>query len=236
MAQHLVTHRTSQAPQTAELEILERPSQHTGLPRVQMGLPLRGIHKAVLDPMYNPATCVGRLVDSWTAVNKVPGHKHVGHLVSDLMDRYFDVHPDLEDTLYQSIGSDNADVAKLETQADELRLALAQLLSTTDTPVCVDLMDTGDCTSCVRAHLLKSWLAKANDPALKICDWFWTGAPAGICEPFGCLDGLFPKVDAKEESLAPDELQSDIDTFANYRGIEDDSHVADALKRYREAG
>ena len=206
MAQHLVTHRTSQAPQTAELEILERPSQHTGLPRVQMGLPLRGIHKAVLDPMYNPATCVGGLGDSRTAISKVPGHKHVGRLIRDLMDRYFDVHPDLEDTLYQSIGSDNADVAKLETQVDELRLALATLLSTTNTPAYVDRVDIGDCASCVRAHLLKAWLAQACDHALKVCDWYWTGALAGIRESFGCLDRLFPNVDDKEESVAPDDL------------------------------
>ena len=83
---------------------------------------------------------------------------------------------------------------------------------------------------------MKAWLAKANDPALKVCDCFWTGAPAGISESFGCLDGLFPKVDSKEDTLAPDELQTDTNTFANYDGVEDESDVANALQRYREAG
>ena len=175
---------------------------------------------------------MGGLVDSWTSIGKVPGHKYVGRMISDLMDRYFDVSPHIEDALYLSIGSDTADVAKLETQVDELRVALAKLLSTTDAPVCVDRVDIGDCTSCVRAHLLKAWLAKANGPALKVCDWFWTGAPAGISESFGCLDGLFPNVDSKEDTLALEELHTDTDTFAHYDGVEDDSDVADALKPY----
>ena len=88
----------------------------------------------------------------------------------------------------------------------------------------------------MRGHILRSWLVKARDPAHTVCGWFWTGAPAGIREHFGCLDGRFPRVDTNGGTLAPDDLVTDFDTYIHYEGVEGDAGVAKALAGFHSKG
>ena len=210
--------------------------RHTGMPNVLQPTPLRPQPTAVLDPLYNPSTCVGGLVDVWTSVQRVPGHFVVGASISAIMDTFFDANPRVEEEILHSIGRDDVDPLHMESLVDNLRDEIARSLASPGETVDQNRVNTAFYDTNVRAHLLYAWLAKANDPGLPICRWLWAGAPAGLTADFSCLDGLFPRVDAEEAELDPNELVTDFDTFVNYQGIEADDDVFNVLKGYRKRG
>ena len=71
----------------------------------------------------------------------------------------------------------------------------------------------------IRYHLLKSWLALLNDPALPIADWLIHGAPAGIEHEIPDI-GVFPSKD-DHRALTPEELDEVATHFDNYSSLED---------------
>ena len=209
---------------------------HTGTPNVSQHTPLRPPTEVAPDPLYNPATCVGGLVDSWKSVQRVPGHFAVGQAMGNIMQEYFDASPSVEQELFSAIGRDDVDPLRMDALLATLRDSIAGALSTDgkpidQKPVSTDLYDTN-----IRAFLLFAWLSKANDPGLSICRWLWEGAPAGLEEDFACLDGLFPRVDTADTEFQPDELFTDFDEFVNYQGVEADDAVFDVLKGYSDNG
>ena len=69
---------------------------------------------------------------------------------------------------------------------------------------------------------------------MKVCDWFWVGAPANLDANFDVLDGLFPRVEKDKSTLDPQDLQSDLDVFVNYTGVDSDPDVFGVIQAYRE--
>ena len=210
--------------------------RHTGTPAVTQHTPLRPQPEVAQDPLYNPTTCVGGLVDAWKSVQRVPGHFAVGQAMGNIMQDFFDANPAVEQELFAAIGKDDVDPHRMDTIVADLRDSIAKSLSDDgklidQTPVSTELYDTN-----IRAFMLFAWLSKANDPGLSICRWLWEGAPAGLEQDFACLDGLFPRVDASDTEYQPDELFTDFDEFINYQGVESDDAVSEVLKGYCDKG
>ena len=84
VAQHLVTHRTLQTLQITEIEIIERPPSTPGFRECKWRSSCGESTRLCWIPC---TTRPHALLDWWTGTvaNKVPGHKHVGRLISDLM-------------------------------------------------------------------------------------------------------------------------------------------------------
>ena len=152
------------------------------------------------------------------------------------MDKFLDDNPVVESEIFQAIGRDDVDPKKMDALVDNLRDKIACALAVHGESIDTNRVNTEFYDTNVRAHLLYAWLAKANDPGLPICRWLWEGAPAGLTADFSCLDGLFPRVDAEEAELDPNDLFTDFDSFVNYQGVEADNDVFDVLKGYRKRG
>ena len=63
-----------------------------------------------------------------------------------------------------------------------LRRQLAKLSTVDEVMPDTEPVAFGSCTIPVRGRLLEAWAAGARDPALPLCDWLFTGAPAGIAK------------------------------------------------------
>ena len=178
----------------------------------------------------------GGLVDVWTSVQRAPGHFVVGATMSTIMDTFFDANPRVEEEILHAIGRDDVDPLKMESLVDNLRDEIARSIAGPGETIDQNRVNTAFYDTNVRAHLLFAWLAKANDPGLPICRWLWEGAPAGLTADFSCLDGLFPRVDAEEAELDPNDLVAYFLAFINYQGVEADDDVFNVLKGYRKRG
>lgn len=97
-------------------------------------------------------------------------------------------------------------------------------------------LKNADHNTAIRAHLLHAWLRQASNPAFKVAEWFFNGAPAGLAADFSDLDGLFPKVPPEDPELDVDELTTDFELFTNYYGVEEDEAVFEIIKSYRRKG
>ena len=82
---------------------------YTSLPRVSHSMALRLQPQVPLDPLFNPATCVGGLVDAWRSVQRVPGHVDNGIAMGAIIDKWLDQHRDVETHLFSAIGRDDFD-------------------------------------------------------------------------------------------------------------------------------
>ena len=95
----------------------------------------------------------GGLVNTWTTINRVPGHAIVGPLILRLFNSYFNTHAALETILFEVIGKDDVNPIELEEAVDELRLLVSRaLIGGKD----IDLrpIQTDQCETCVRAHIM----------------------------------------------------------------------------------
>ena len=154
----------------------------------------------------------------------------MGMRLASIVDTFLDGDPVLERDIFQAIGDSKADAKALSQRLEPLRHLLAEDLSAFGTPN-VGSVKTDTCTTDIRGHLLTAWACAAKDPAARLCQWLFTGAPAGLERGFDDLDGLFPRV-APDEGDDIDTLASDYESFSNYTGVDDDPDAAAVLEKY----
>ena len=78
------------------------------------------------------------------------------------------------------------------------------------------------------------WAHAAEDPAYSATGWLYHGAPAGISEKLELPRVLEPV--AGETPNDPDDLESDLDCFSNYRGVEDCPEALAIIQTYVNRG
>jgi hypothetical protein len=98
-------------------------------PQVQMVVPLRQPEPKHIPPLMDENACVCGLVNCWEATRKISGHRDVGPAVAWVIDTFLDDNPELEEEVYKSIGSDDADSENISNQLDGLRQVIAKLLA-----------------------------------------------------------------------------------------------------------
>ena len=94
-----------------------------------MKTPLRHVQKCPSTPLQDENCCICGLVDTWKAIDRVPGHKVVGPKVASLVDDYLDANPSLERMFTEAIGSKIMDATAMEHALIPLRCQLAKLLA-----------------------------------------------------------------------------------------------------------
>ena len=122
----------------SESHVWDQSLHYTGLPRVSQPTALRPQPHVPLDPLFNPATCVGGLVDAWRSVQQVPGHFDIGTTMGVIIDKWLDRHHSEETDLFSVIGKNGVDPHRMESLFGSLREEIASAL---DTTVCG--IDTG---------------------------------------------------------------------------------------------
>ena len=93
---------------------------------------------------------------------------------------FLDENTELEDLVFDLIGKETADSEMISSQLDGLRQQIADALSTNGSEPSIDEVRNDNCTTTIRASLLRAWTHVANDPAECICEWLVSGTPAGL--------------------------------------------------------
>ena len=199
--------------------------------KVRLEDPVRPKDEERLPALYDEKACVCGLVNTWESMGKLPQHKALGPQLAAVIDKFLDGNKVLERDIFQSIGADKVDVPALSARLEPLRHLLAEELSARGTPS-ISEVEAATCSASIRGHLLAAWATMARDPAWKVCEWLFTGAPAGLERDYTVLDGLFPRVLRPDESDNVVDLETDYDSFTNYTGVEEDSDAADVIENY----
>ena len=205
------------------------PRSAADTPQVTFNTPLRPRDSKPLPALEDPNCCICGLVDTWKVLDRIPAHKTLGPRIAQLIDSYFDLNPTVEQMLVAGIGSSKVNSECLEEAIFPLRCQLAALLAVGGALPDTEPVASGCCTTPIRAGMLQAWAAAARDPALPICEWLYTGAPAEIAKDTAVLDTLFPRVPEKDEDDFLDEVALDPDEFINYTGVDESDTVADIL-------
>ena len=136
-----------------------------------------------------------------------------GKKVRRLLEKAFELSPELEQTCLSSIGTGPG---PSEAELDITRRGLAALWGVED----IGEVKCGDFSTEIRAGLLEGWRAAAGDPDWAVTTWLRsTGVPAGLRRhPEDC--GIFPRTDVP--AGAPEMLHTDMDEFKPYTSVETD--------------
>lgn len=201
--------------------------------RVVYTQPLRG---SIPDPReekrQEDERSLGGMRRAARAVAQLPSVITMGARVRNLMESFIAEYPETVDECCKAIGAEGGDLGPPDWKLEVLRWELAQVVGATS----VDAVCENDCTSPIRAHLLKAWAQAARDPGAAAADWLLHGAPAGITQ-LPELEGVFPRSSGDvNEYLDPAELDYDADGFVNYKGIDEDQVVAEQIAKYRDLG
>ena len=179
---------------------------------------LRNIHKSVSDRML-----------------------YIGKQISNLIDGKLDQSPEVQQSILGNLGKPADQIALPQTWIDELRESVAALLVRNRrhhmSQTCsLDPVDNGDYQTVLRADFMKYWAEVVDDPGWFVADWLLQGAPAGLACDMSALDAICPRVDADDFDLDANDLFTDLDSFANYSGVDEDADAIKALHSYRDKG
>ena len=133
------------------------------------------------------------------AISRLPGHIEFGTILALLFRKILRQSPRLRELLVP-LGSGQSAAEKQEGLSAELdtllvsaRECLSKVLHCSDT----EPVDTGECSTNIRAELLNRWADAARDPGTGVCEWLKFGAHAGLsADPTG-IDGVFTRADDK---------------------------------------
>ena len=133
------------------------------------------------------------------AISRIPGHIELGTILASLFRKILRQSPRLRELLVLlGSGQSTPDTqeglsAELETLLVSARECLAKVLRCSDT----EPVNMGECSTNIRAELLKRWSGAARDPRTGVCEWLKFGANAGLsADPTG-IDGVFTRADDK---------------------------------------
>lgn len=201
-------------------------------PRVNMMEPLKG---AVDHSEEDEANSL-RNIHKWIT----PRMRYVGKQVQNLVNSWLDKHSQVQSEILDNLGKPHEMSAQATILLEELRHALAELLSRNRTSSMETSCSTGSvatdhCNTEVRGYLLKYWAHCVDDPGKAIADWLISGAPAGLSSDTSQLDGVFPRVDNTREAEV-DDLATDYMAFENYAGVEENEEAIAALASYAAKG
>ena len=177
------------------------------------------------------ARTIGGLRSTACAMRKIAGHAKVGRQLAPLIRAMVNDVPHLKETALKSLARQPYDEAELESLIHDCRTVVAKALGLTDIPTAVGPIANKECSTCLRAHLLKAWAMKAGDPAAPAADWLISGAPAGIETADPCLDMLWPRKDDEATPLERGDYHDDTE-IQNSR----DPAVDDLLNSYEKKG
>ncbi len=167
----------------------------------------------------------------------------MGPILHGFISRYLDEHTEAQAALLAQLGAskespedkpardlaDNAASEVREIVADALSIRLGGATFSREAP-------DGECTTPIRAELLRAWARAAADPAAPVTEWLISGAPAGISQSMPELQGLFPPRLKSEPQLDPDALESDYLRFVNHAGLEEDNDAVELIHGFRDKG
>ena len=179
---------------------------------------------------------IGSLRNVQQSMSAVPGHCVAGGRIRDLLSLFLEEHTGSIDACCDSLGTDKpiADIFPVDDIVG-LRRDIHKLIRANHTQIAPDLSPIPDCRKPgIQGELLHSWSEWARDPASHAAHWILTGAPAGISVDFE-LDGVLERV-VGETPLTLDQLESNPDSFANYKGVEDDPDALAIVEGYISNG
>ncbi len=187
---------------------------------------------------YEDENCVAGLRDTAEAIERVPGHARLGAVLWDFFTLALDRRPELEKCIHEALaeGLDPGRRKELEAEIDRLvdpvRGDLGRVLGCDDLgPV------TGDCSTQIRAGLLRRWADLAGDPGAGVTDWLRRGAAAGIEEDPSHVDGIFPKAAPEADRAPPDVPEPEDGYVRTLPGDRDaEEHLSRELAEFEAAG
>ena len=163
----------------------------------------------------------------------------VGTQVANLISRYLDSSPHVEDKLLSMVGAKLEDCDLPTEWIDELRVAVKELLirnrqAGMASECDIEPINESGYNTVVRGHLLHYWAQVVGDPAVCAAEWTFKGAPAGLECDTSCLDGLCPSVvkDEEVDECTFSDLATDYSSFENYTGVEESVDAVNAVKGY----
>ena len=136
--------------------------------------------KIPADRQDEEANVVGGMRNTATSLAKVPGHsevgKHLGKIITDMINTV----PGFKVNLMLAIDRQYYDKVLLDKLVEQGRIVLATALGCKDVQVAVAPVQNENCSTCIRAHLLRQWAIAAKDPAVYAVAWLFDGAPLGL--------------------------------------------------------
>ena len=120
------------------------------------------------------------------AVARLPLHARVGGVVAGVVKAACRQNSALRDEAIRAMrlgselagepGLDPEILGPSEAELDELRKMSVAVLRAES----IDEVDSGECQTQVRGHLLQALSHRVHDPGSQVCEWLWKGAPAGV--------------------------------------------------------
>ena len=165
--------------------------------------------------------------------------KYIGVQVRRIIEQEFLLDQQAQQDLWLNI-TEHKEQRELTTPHSFLRKVWVRLVDlrvrnsdgSVTSDVSIDEIDTTECSTVIRAHLLQAWAVVVN----KVARWLIEGAPAGLHGGSDFLDGVFPRVEDTSNDVEPGELFTAFGEFENYAGVEQDQEAYDALEGYRNKG
>ena len=235
LAKVLASRASEVRPETPPSEqVAEQCDDSQEMPKVTKAMPLRGREDEQKADIVDNSL---RDVHKWVTSKA----RYIGVQVKNIISRYFDARPEVEEEILKSLGRKSNDDILQSNWMQELRHQVADLLERNRKSGMVEKcscesVSEGPYVTCIRGRMLHYWTEVVGDPGERCSRWTFEGAPAGLEVDTDDLDGMFPRVD-KDEQLAPWEaLSTDYQTFQNYEGVEEDDEALNTLEGYHEKG
>ena len=186
---------------------------------------------------------LGGLRNGHLQIRKNQRMLNLGVLIRNFLDHVLDSAPQVETALLDSIGAPLGTSTVCPLWVDETRVGVAKLIARHldwslvegSWGIFNEGVATDETSTCLKHAFMKLWAQAVQDPAARIVDWLQDGAPAGLVRKPE-LDGIWPIVEDDEAMFAYWDLQTDLDIFQNYKGVEDNPAAQEAIQGYVDKG
>ena len=179
--------------------------------------------------------CLGGLRSTADVIEHCPMHTKIGRLVGQLFKKFIDEDSILSSALIKIIDHKLCDdeFMHLEGIINKHVNIVREQLGFVLGEGRIDEIKENDCSTCIRAHLLRRWAELAQDPGVELCDWLIRGAGAGLSVMPSEASTVFPLAgkDAKFEN--PDDAY---DFGHEYISATVDEEAVKEIEKFAEAG
>lgn len=184
--------------------------------RAVMATRLRPADAKAQEKLVEEQLAIGGMRKPQKSLTKLPAVVEAGRQVRAALEYAVTQYPRLARACLDAIGDKDKAKHIPQEQLEGARMLLAAAVRAED----LEPIKRGHFSTEIRAHLLESWRAFAQDPDWAVTKWLTTsGVPAGLARhPEDC--GIFPRT--PQDGLPTDSLHMDPGEFLPYSSVEAD--------------